>query len=401
MRRFRYRAVDASGKVVTGEAGALHLLDLREQLRATGLTLLGAKATRAEGRTGRIARLQTRDRVDYLYYLQIMFRAGVSVLDALEDLRSSSDNATMRQVAGLMRERIQQGQTLAEAFEAMPEHFGPVVASLIRAGEVTGQLPEVLDRLVASLKWQLELAAQTKKALMYPTFVVVVISAVVVFLMTYLVPQLVGFLTNMGQEIPFYTQALIAVSDAFVYYWWAIFGIPIVLTAATLALAARIEKLRYALHEGLLRAPLLGPVLHKIWLARMLDTFALMYRTGVSVVDGMRYSAEVTTNLPLQRALLRARERVIQGQGTSAAFAQERWFPSMVVRMLRVGENTGALDEALEHVTFYLNRDVRETVEKMQTIIEPTLTVVMGLILGWIMLAVLGPIYDTLSKIVK
>ncbi|MGQ9724964.1 MAG: type II secretion system F family protein [Tepidimonas sp.] len=401
MPRFRYRAVDALGKVVIGEAEALHTLDLREQLRHGGLTLIGAKAARQAGRTRRIARLQARERVDFLYYLQIMLRAGVTVLDALEDLRGSSDSATIRQVAGVMRERIAQGLTLAQAVDAMPEHFGPVVASLIRAGEVTGQLPEVLDRLVASLKWQLELAAQTKKALMYPAFVAVTVSAVVVFLMTYLVPQLVGFITNMGQEIPIHTRALIAVSNAFVHYWWAIFGAPIVVVAATLAAAARIEPLRYALHHALLRTPVVGSVLLKIWLARMLDTFALMYRTGVAVIDGMRYSAEVTTNLPLKRAMLRARDRVVEGQGISAAFAQEEWFPSIVVRMLRVGENTGAIDEALEHVTYYLNRDVQDTVGRMQAIIEPVLNVTMGVILGWIMMAVLGPIYDTITKIVK
>lgn len=401
MALFAYRAVDASGKVVKGELEALNALDLREQLRAGGLTLISARERRAHRSFGGRARLARRERLDLLYHLQMLLRAGVPVLESLEDLRSASDSLMVRQVAGAIYERIQTGETLAQAMAGLPQHFGPVIVSLVRAGEATGQLPEVLEQIVASLKWQLELIAQTKKALMYPAFVAVTVSGVVVFLMVYLVPQLVGFLTNMGQSIPLHTRALIAVSNAFVHYWWAILGVPFAVVVGTVLLARAFEPLRFWLHERLLHLPVMGPVLHKIWLARMMDTLGLMYRTGISIIEGLDYAAQVSPNLALRQAMERAHDRIVQGTPISVAFAAEPLFPSIVVRMLRVGESTGALDDALKHVSYYFNRDVQDAIGRMQVLIEPVLTVTLGLVLGWIMMAVLGPIYDSLGKIVK
>ncbi|HRH18863.1 MAG TPA: type II secretion system F family protein, partial [Aquabacterium sp.] len=145
--------------------------------------------------------------------------------------------------------------------------------------------------------------------------------------------------------------------------------------------------------------PVVGPVIKKIILARLTDSFSLMYRTGIPVIEALAYCEKITTNLPIQQALVRTRERIANGSSISDSFATESLFPSLVVRMLRVGESTGALDEALANVSYFFTRDIEESIERVQALIEPVLTVVLGLILGWIMLAVLGPIYDTISKI--
>jgi len=222
---------------------------------------------------------------------------------------------------------------------------------------------------------------------------------VVVFLMVYLVPQLVSFIRNMGQEIPLQTRLLIWLSEAFVGYWWLILPTPVALVVGV-ALAARAnEQLRFKLHQAVLAIPAVGPVIKKIILARLMDSFALMYRTGIPVIEALGYCEKITSNLPVQRALARARERIANGTSISDAFAMENLFPSLVVRMLRVGEATGALDEALANVSYFFTRDIDESIGRVQALIEPVLTVVLGLILGWIMLAVLGPIYDTISKI--
>ena len=250
----------------------------------------------------------------------------------------------------------------------------------------------------SSLKWQDEMASQTKKLLMYPSFVMVVIGGVVFFLMIYLVPQLVGFLKNMGQGIPLQTRLLIAVSKFFVDYWWLILVTPPVLAVSITALSAAFPKVRYRLHQMQLGIPYIGPILKKMILARFADTFALMYRTGIPLIEGLVYCQDISSNLVIQQAIRRARERVTNGAALSESFAAEMLFPSLVIRMLKVGESTGAPDTALSNISYFYTRDINESVGKVQAMIEPAMTVVMGLILGWIMLAVLSPIYNTIAK---
>jgi len=397
MPRYRYRAINEGGGIVKGEITALHESDLQAQLTASGLSLIRSSTVHSGGL--RLTRLPTRELINLLFHMQMLLRAGVPLIGALQDLRDGADSLELRQLAASLMDRIQNGSTLADAMAADPGIFSVVMVHLVRSGEVTGQLAEVLGELVRSLKWQSELAAQTKKLLMYPAFVTVTITGVVVFLMVYLVPQLVGFIRNMGQEVPLQTRLLIWLSNAFVNYWWLILPTPVGLVLGVAAAARANEQFRFKLHQAMLGIPVVGPVIKKIILARLTDSFSLMYRTGIPVIDALAYCEKITTNLPVQQALVRTRERIANGSSISDAFATESLFPSLVVRMLRVGETTGALDEALGNVSYFFTRDIEESIERVQALIEPVLTVVLGLILGWIMLAVLGPIYDTISKI--
>lgn len=397
MPRYSYRAINEGGAIVKGEITALHESDLQAQLTASGLSLIRYSTVRSGGL--RLTRLPTRELINLLFHMQMLLRAGVPLIGALQDLRDGADSLELRQVAASLMDRIQNGSTLADAMAADPGIFSDVMVHLVRSGEVTGQLAEVMGELVRSLKWQSELASQTKKLLMYPAFVTITITGVVVFLMVYLVPQLVGFIRNMGQEVPLQTRMLIWLSNAFVNYWWLILPTPVVLIMGVAAAARANEQFRFKLHQAMLGIPVLGPVIKKIILARLTDSFSLMYRTGIPVIEALAYCEKITTNLPIQQALVRTRERIANGSSISDSFATESLFPSLVVRMLRVGESTGALDEALANVSYFFTRDIEESIERVQALIEPVLTVVLGLILGWIMLAVLGPIYDTISKI--
>ena len=397
MPRYSYRAINEGGAIVKGEITALHVSDLQAQLTASGLSLIRYSTVRSGGL--RLTRLPTRELINLLFHMQMLLRAGVPLIGALQDLRDGADSLELRQVAASLMDRIQNGSTLADAMAADPGIFSDVMVHLVRSGEVTGQLAEVMGELVRSLKWQSELASQTKKLLMYPAFVTITITGVVVFLMVYLVPQLVGFIRNMGQEVPLQTRMLIWLSNAFVNYWWLILPTPVVLVLGVAAAARANEQFRFKLHQAMLGIPVVGPVIKKIILARLTDSFSLMYRTGIPVIEALAYCEKITTNLPIQQALVRTRERIANGSSISDSFATESLFPSLVVRMLRVGESTGALDEALANVSYFFTRDIEESIERVQALIEPVLTVVLGLILGWIMLAVLGPIYDTISKI--
>jgi type IV pilus assembly protein PilC len=393
---YRYRAAAPDGRIVKGQIEALHEADLEAQLSHLNLALMSA--TEAKHGSRAVKRLPPREVINFLFQLEMQIRGGVPIRSALSDMRDDAESPESRNLAAGLSEKIEAGATLAEAVNGYPGIFSEVVRSLIRAGEVSGQLPEVLTGIVRSLKWQDEMAAQTKKLLMYPAFVTVVIGGVVFFLMTYLVPQLVGFLTNMGQEIPLHTRLLIWMSGMFVNYWWAILALPVILISSISALARTNPKVRYRLHDLELKLPFIGTTLKKMILARFADTFALMYRTGIPMLEGLVYCQQISGNLVIQQAIGRARESIANGETISASFAAEGLFPNLVIRMLKVGESTGALDTALNNVNYFYARDIEESIDKVQAMIEPAMTVVMGLILGWIMLAVLGPIYDTIAK---
>jgi len=396
MSLYQYRAARNDGRIAKGRVEALHEIDLAAQLKRLELSLLSAKVIAA--RSGTVKNMPRREVLGILFQLEMLIRAGVPILESLADLRDESDTPAGRDLAGSLYEKIEAGSTLGEAVSNFPGVFSETVVNLIRSGEVTGQLPDVLKEIVRSLKWQDEMAAQTKKLLAYPAFVLVVIGGVVFFLMIYLVPQLVGFLTNMGQQIPLQTRLLIGLSNIFVNYWWALLSVPPLLVAAIFSLSAAFPGVRYKLHQLELAIPVIGPVLKKLTMARFADTLALMYRTGIPLIDGLTYCEKISSNLVIQTAIRRARERVTTGTSISDSFAVEQLFPAFVIRMLRVGESTGALDTALANISYFYSRDIDESIARVQAMIEPALTVVMGLILGWIMLAVLGPIYDTISQ---
>jgi type IV pilus assembly protein PilC len=393
---YKYRATDVDDRIVTGQIEALHETELANQLTRVGLTLVRAKALKERSRT--VKSLPKQEIISFMFQLEMLIRAGVPILAALGDMRDAAESMEGQLLAAGIYDKIEAGATLAEAMAHYPGIFTEVVVNLVRAGEITGQLPEVLKELVRSLKWQDEMAQQSKKLLMYPAFVVVVISGVVFFLMIYLVPQLVSFLGAMGQKTPMQTKILIVVSGIFVKYWWLLLSIPPLIVAGVSALARFHPGVRYALHKLALNLPVLGLVLKKMILARLADTFGLMYRTGIPILDGLRYCQKITGNLVIQRSLDRVIERIATGTSISTAFAAERMFPALVIRMLQVGESSGALDQSLANVSYFYTREIDESIGKVQALIEPVMTVTMGLILGWIMMSVLSPIYDTIAK---
>ncbi len=395
MALYHYRATTDQGQLRQGRLEALHEPDLQSQLKRMGLELLRARVLAPHQRFVRL--LPRREVISLLFQLEMLVRAGVPILWALHDLREAAESPAGRDLAAGLHEKIEGGATLGDAVAAYPGVFSATVSHLIRCGEVTGQMPEVLQEIVRSLKWQDELSAQTRKLLLYPAFVTLVVTAVFIFLMLKLVPQLVAFLTGLGQQIPLQTQLLIGLSQLLQQFGWATLLAASALLLVTVSLAASFDGVRLLVHRGQLALPLVGPVLKKIGLARFADTLAMMYRAGIPLTDALTYCQQVSGNLVLQRAIRQARERVINGAGLSDGFAAEMLFPPLVVRMLRVGESTGALDTALTNISYFYRRDIDQSVGRVQALMEPMLTLLLGLLLGWIMLAVLGPIYDSLA----
>ena len=315
------------------------------------------------------------------------------------DLRDTLDNPRFKEIIAAMIESIEGGKTLSQAVAEFPSLFDDVFVSLIRVGEESGKLSEVLSNITAALKWQDELAAQTKKIIMYPAFVGSVVLGVIIFLMVYLVPQLVSFIKNMGEDLPLHTAILIAVSDFFTNYWYVIITAPIGLWLLVKYAINVNSNLRLKFDEFKLRIWIVGPILRKIILTRFVNYFSLLYSSGVTILSSLEITEDIVDNKAIARALRKVRQQIADGNSISESIENEALFPPLVLRMLKVGESTGALESALSNVSYFFNREVKDAIDKVQSMIEPTLTVILGIILGWVMLSVLGPIYDIISKI--
>ncbi len=321
------------------------------------------------------------------------------LLESLSDLRDTMDVPLFREIIAEMIENIEGGMHLSQAMALSPRIFDGVMVSLVRAGEESARLSAIFKHLTDSLKWQDEMRAQTRQILIYPAFVGTVVIAITFFLMIYLVPQLSTFFRNLGQTLPLQTRALLSVSEFFVHYRYVLLLAPIVLFAIIRLVTMLSEKMRYRVDQLKIRVWIVGPILLKIILARFANTFAIMYESGVSILDCIAISTGIAGNLVISDKLKRARAEIEAGKTLLQSFQEAGVFPSLVLRMIKVGEATGQLDEAFYNVSYFYERDTREAIRRVQVMIEPFLTVFLGTLLGWIMLSAITPIYDMLGKI--
>ena len=398
MASFSYRAIDEAGQIMSGSTDATNPVDLELRLKRLGLDLITFESIKKSALM-RSSKVSRKELITFCFHLDQLMRAGVSIIEALSDLRDTVDNPGFKQIIGSILEDIEGGLKLSDAMASHPQAFDQVFIALIRTGEQAGQLPEVLSKLSENLKWQDELAAQVQKAMMYPIFAGTVIFGVVFLLMVFLVPQLGTTMKALTPNPPASTMALIAVSAVMSKYWYLFIGVPIVAIVATLLIVKTNDDAKYRVDGLMLKLPIMGPLLNKIILARFSTYFALMYQSGLAVLDCIHVSEKIVGNRVIEEGLVRIGREINEGTGITQAFQNVRLFPPLVLRMLKVGETTGALDTALLNVSYFYNREVKETMSKLQEMIQPALTVVLGGVMILILVTIFLPMYDVISKI--
>jgi type IV pilus assembly protein PilC len=404
MKHFKYKAVDNEGHLHDGQLQAANLDDLEARLGNIGLELIHVREKKMGAGFSTVFfqahTIERKDLIIFCFYMEQLSRAGVPLVEGLSDLRDTFGQSYMRDIMTSLIEDVQGGLRLSEAMARFPKVFDSVFLALIQVGETSGELDKVFKHIMDGIKWQDELISQTKKLLLYPSFVGAVIIGVVFFMMTYLVPQLVSFIKSMGQDLPIHTRALIATSQFFIHYSYVILGLPVVLLLA-LSISVRVStRVHYFVDALKLRLWVIGPILEKIILARFASFFGLMYSSGITVLDSIKITKSLANNLVIERALQTVHESISDGTSISESFARANLFPPLVLRMISIGETTGQLDDALRNVSYFYNREVREGIEKIQTLIEPAMTLIMGVTLGWVMFSVLGPIYDLMTTLI-
>jgi type IV pilus assembly protein PilC len=396
---YKYKAIDASGKFITGslDAGNGNDLELRLEKMEMDLVTFKQKDPGADlfGRN----KIGRRDLINFSFYLEQLTRAGVPILEGLSDLRDGEENPTFRDIVTGLIEAIEGGNSFSQALALYPKIFDEVFVSLIRVGERTGKMSEVLVDITETLKWQDELLAKAKKIMTYPAVIGTLVMSVIMFMMIFIVPDIMDAIVGLGGDIPLETRMLMATSDFLIDFWYLVISAPFVIFFSLKYFYSTSNAARFKMDGLLLRVWVLGPVNEKIKVSRFTRYFALMFASGITVLDAINLSKAVVSNTVLEDGIERAWQQISEGSSISEAFKNIGIFPPLVVRMLRVGESSGQMDKSLNNVSYFFDRDINDSIEKLEPVLQTSLMASIGIIVMWLALSVLGPIYDTISTI--
>ena len=396
---FQYKAIDPSGKFLSGSLDAGNINDLELRLEKMDLDLVTYKQKDPGADLFGRNKVSRRDLINFSFYLEQLTRAGVPILEGLADLRDGEENPTFRDIITGLIEAIEGGNSFSQALALYPKIFDDVFISLIRVGERSGRMSHVLVDITETLKWQDELLAKARKIMMYPAVIGTLVLSVVMFMMIFVVPDIMDAIVGLGGEIPIETRALMATSNFLAGYWYLVIAAPFVTFFTLKYFYNTSSKARFRLDGVLLKLPIFGPVNEKIKISRFTRYFSLMFASGITVLDAISLSKGVLSNSVLEDGIDRAWQQISEGSSISEAFKNIGIFPPLVVRMLRVGESSGQMDKSLDNVSYFFDRDINDSIEKMEPVLQTSLMATIGVIVLWLALSVLGPIYDTISTI--
>ena len=396
---FQYKAIDGKGKIIQGSLDAGNSSDLENRLEKMDMDLVTFKQKEPGVDLFGRNKITRRDLINFSFYLEQLTNAGVPILEGLSDLRDGEENPTFRDVISGVIEAIEGGNTFSQALGMYPKIFDNIFVSLIKVGERSGKMAEVLADITHTLKWQDELLAKAKKIMMYPLVTGTLIMSIVMFMMIFVVPELMNAILNLGGAIPFETRALMAVSSFMVEYWYLVITSPFVIAFLLRYFYKNSNKARFRMDGLLLRLWIFGEVNEKIKVSRFTRYFALMFASGITVLDAINMSKSVVSNSVLEDGIDRAWQQISEGNSISESFKNIGMFPPLVIRMLRVGESSGQMDKSLNNVSYFFDRDINDSIDNMEPVIQTALMVVIGAIVLWLVMSVMGPVYDTISTI--
>ena len=328
-----------------------------------------------------------------------MLSAGVAILRLLQVLETQTQSRVLKDTIGKIVVDIRGGATLSEALQKFPRIFSPLYCAMIRAGELSGNLPSVLDRLIYIIEHETKVKNDIKSALRYPLVVVIALSIAFIVLLTFVIPVFANMFKKTGLELPLPTQIAIMLYNFLSNYWYVVLGVLVVIVFA-LAAYFRTAQGKFVRDSFLLRLPVLGPLFQKAALSRFASIFAILQTSGVPVLQSISILSETIGNEAIARAFEHLRERIEEGAGISAPLKTSRYFTPMVVDMIAIGEESGNLDEMLREITKHYDDEVEYAVKGLSDAIGPVLIVGLAAVVGFFALAIFMPMWD-LTKMVR
>ncbi|MEO6689728.1 MAG: type II secretion system inner membrane protein GspF [Dokdonella sp.] len=403
MPAFAYQALDSSGKTQRGVLQGDTARAVRGALRERGLNPLGVEEVRDEaGRKGRLFERRTLGSAQLALLtrqLATLIGAGLPIDEALGALSEQAENERQRALTVSLRARVMEGASLAQAMAEFPDSFPDIFRATVAAGEQSGRLDGVLEKLADYAEARDALSQKILAALAYPLLLTLVAVAVVAGLLTWVVPQIVGVFQNLHQALPLPTRALIALS-AFLRAWGWLFLIGLVAAAFAARIALRNDATRYRWHAFLLRLPLAGRLARAANTARATRTLALLAGSAVPLLDALGIAAQVVPNLPMREALKRAAFKVREGSAFSRALGESGQFPPVALRLIASGERSGELPRMLSEAAAQQQRELDRWLTVLTAVLGPAVILAVGAMVLFIVLAILLPIFN-LNQMVK
>jgi general secretion pathway protein F len=399
MGAFEYVALDSSGKEKKGVLEGDTARQVRQQLRDKGWMPVDVQETTARETVGQRRKIRIRRGVSatdlalITRQLATLVRSGLPLEESLQAASQQTDKSRLKSMLLAVRSRVMEGHTLATGLGDFPHVFPELYRTTVSAGEQSGHLEVVLERLADYTESRQQMQQKIQLALFYPVLLTLVAVGVVIGLMTYVVPQVVQVFENIGQELPVLTRTLIAISAFMRHY-----GLLLLLLAAGAGgiigwvLSKEGPKRRF--HAALLHLPLIGRLERGINAGRFARTFSIVTASGVPVLDGLRIASEVMSNLPMREAVEDATRKVREGASIHAALEKSGYFPPMMVHLIASGETSGKLEEMLERAAVNQEREIETLIAAVMGLFEPVLILVMGALVLIIVLAILLPIFN-------
>ncbi|HUX82779.1 MAG TPA: type II secretion system inner membrane protein GspF [Halothiobacillus sp.] len=401
MAAFEYSALDADGKTRTGTIESDTARSARNQLREQGLALLTISAVvndtdGAQGVPGFLSRWQRLSPTELALFtrqISTLIAAGLPIDSALAGMIRQTENPHTRRIITAVRSRVVEGQSFARGLSAFPRSFSDLYRATVAAGEESGHLEAVLERLADYTEARQATTQKVQMALFYPALLTLMAVAVVVGLVTYVVPQVVQVFVQMKQTLPPLTRGLMATS-AFIRMQWPWIILAIIAVSVTFAWALKQPRFALRWAELLLKLPVIGPLIRGFNAARFARTLSILSAAGVPMLKALSISGEVVASEPMRRAISDATDRVREGAPLARSLEQSRLFPPMMVQLIAAGEQSGALGNMLERAANQQERELDMLINALLGLFEPILILVMGAVVLIIVLAILMPIFD-------
>ncbi|MBN2288453.1 MAG: type II secretion system F family protein [Candidatus Glassbacteria bacterium] len=399
---YQYKASDEQGKTVKGvmeaeDEGALEDLLESRRLYLISSNVSGKKGSAPGARAGttggkRVVRAKVKraDLISFTVHLSTVIGAGVPILQGLDDMVEETENPRFAQVIRGIRQSIQDGSSISDSFAQYPEVFSELYVAILRSGETTGRMDEVLKEIVSFLEWQDELVGTIKQATTYPVIVLIAVMGLIAIMFTFVLPRFLGIFDTFDIELPLPTRIVIAISDFFQNFWWLMI-VGIIAAVVGLRAANKTPGGRLVLDKIKLNIPVFGELVRKVALSRFAHYLATLFGAGVNILNALEVVERVVGNAVLAEVVRKARLQVGTGHTISGALKESKEFPSMVVRMVTIGETTGNLEETLGKVSEYYDREVPITVKRLFTALEGAIIIFLGAIILFVVLSILLP----------
>jgi type IV pilus assembly protein PilC len=397
MKKFKYSARDAKGQPVTGEVEAKDPQAVADMLHDRGLLVVSVKEA-----TGfslerlneiNIGGVPMKEKVVFMRQMATMVGAGLPLSRSLEIMTQQVANPQFKKVLKNVLDSVQSGKTLADSFRAEEEVFDNITVNLIEAGEESGNLDIVLEKLATELEEKDDLAGKIKSAMIYPAIILVIIAAVILLMMFVLVPAMADIYDDFDAELPFITTALMSMSDFVINYWWALLvGALVLFIGGKFYLDSPGGKRTF--DKLVLKIPVVGDIVAKMQISQFTRILSLLLGSGLSIIKAIELTADSLSNSMFRETLMEAKNEVEKGGPLAIPIARSEYYPLLVSSMVAVGEETGEMDTVLAKVAEYYKNEVDTATGNLSTILEPVFLVVMGVAIGFIALGVYMPMFQ-------